>query len=284
MAEMMAPPIPVVPPPYWTEERERIQTEAREFAMNEVLPLANELDKQKAEIPRWFLDRIGEKRYFGITIPTEYGGLGLGTFEYCMITEELARAWMSVASIIVRAQGGGTQHVADPERRRRLLEMSARGQWIGAAALSEPGAGSDLANVQTRAVRDGDELVITGQKRWTGNAKAADFITLLCRTDDPRPGEPRSRGLWTTVRPPLRDRLPSRLGARPQRVGAATRPPSAPSASGTARSRRSRGRGGGGPGRRRGGWPAGRPGPRSPGRPRRPGRPGGWPGPGPPSR
>src|SRR5215208_6761104 len=90
MPDVMAPPIPVVPPPYWTEERERIQTEAREFAMNEVLPLANELDKQKAEIPRWFLDRIGEKRYFGITIPTEYGGLGLGTFEYCMITEELA--------------------------------------------------------------------------------------------------------------------------------------------------------------------------------------------------
>jgi len=208
MAEMMAPPIPVVPPPYWTEERERIQTEAREFAMNEVLPLANELDKQKAEIPRWFLDRIGEKRYFGITIPTEYGGLGLGTFEYCMITEELARAWMSVASIIVRAQGGGTQHVADPERRRRLLEMSARGQWIGAAALSEPGAGSDLANVQTRAVRDGDELVITGQKRWTGNAKAADFITLLCRTDDPRPGEPRSRGLSQVIIEKERDSFP----------------------------------------------------------------------------
>ena len=208
MPPLMQPPIPAIRPPYWTEERERIQAEARAFTMNEVLPLANELDRQKAEIPRWFLDRIGEHRYFGITIPKEFGGLGLGTFEYCMISEELARGWMSVASIIVRAQGGGTQHVQDPERRRKLLEMSARGQWIGAAALSEPTAGSDLANVQTRAVRDGDEYVINGRKRWTGNAKAADFITLLCRTADPAPGESRSRGLSSIVIEKERDSFP----------------------------------------------------------------------------
>jgi len=200
-----------VKPPYWTPERERLQAEAREFAMNEVLPLANELDKQKAEIPRWFLDRLGEKRYFGILIPREYGGLGLGVFEYCMISEELARAWMSVASIIVRAQGGGTQHVTDPVRRRELLEKSARGEWIGAAALSEPEAGSDLANVQTRAVRDGDEFVITGRKRWCGNALAADYISLLCRTSDPAPGEPRSRGLSTIIIEKERDRFPPGL-------------------------------------------------------------------------
>jgi alkylation response protein AidB-like acyl-CoA dehydrogenase len=213
MPEFMPAPIPVIRPPYWTEERERIQAEARAFAMDEVLPLANELDKQKAEIPRWFLDRIGEHRYFGITIPTEYGGLGLGTFEYCMISEELARAWMSVASIIVRAQGGGTQHVQDPARQRKLLEMSARGQWIGAAALSEPTAGSDLANVQTRAVRDGDEYVINGRKRWTGNAKAADYISLLCRTADPAPGEPRSRGISTIIIEKERDSFPPGISA-----------------------------------------------------------------------
>ena len=213
MPEFLPPPVPVLRRPYWTAERERIQAEARAFAMDEVLPLANELDKQKAEIPRWFLDRIGEHRYFGITIPTEYGGLGLGTFEYCMISEELARAWMSVASIIVRAQGGGTQHVQDPVRLRQLLEMSARGQWIGAAALSEPGAGSDLANVQTRAVRDGDEFVINGRKRWTGNAKAADYISLLCRTADPAPGEPRSRGISTIIIEKERDAFPPGLNA-----------------------------------------------------------------------
>jgi len=178
--------------------------------MEEVLPLANELDPQKADIPRWFLDRIGEQGYFGITISTEFGGLGLGVFEYCMIAEELARAWMSVASIIARAQGMGTQF-ADPERRAHLLSLSARGQWIGAAALSEPEAGSDLANVQTRAVKSGDDYVVTGTKRWTGNAKAADFIQLLCRVADPQPGEARSAGLATLIVEKERDSFPAGL-------------------------------------------------------------------------
>jgi alkylation response protein AidB-like acyl-CoA dehydrogenase len=115
-------------------------------------------------------------------------------FEYCLVSEELARAWMSVGSILARGPGLGTQ-VVDDVRRRELLQRSARGEWIGAIALSEPGAGSDLAAVQTRAVRDGDGWVITGHKRWAGNALAADFLEVLCRTRDPEPGESRSAGL-----------------------------------------------------------------------------------------
>jgi alkylation response protein AidB-like acyl-CoA dehydrogenase len=147
---------------YLTDERRDLQDRARTFAMEEVLPLANELDPQKADIPRSFLDRMGELGWFGITLPKEVGGLGLGVFEYCLVAEELARAWMSVASIIARAQGMGTQ-IGDADRRLELLRRSARGQWIGAAALSEPGAGSDLANVQCRATRDGDDWVISGE-------------------------------------------------------------------------------------------------------------------------
>ena len=210
MTDLLAPPVPELTDPWRTDERLAIQAEARRFAMEEVLPLANELDPQKAEIPRRFLDRMGEQGYFGITIAEEFGGMGLGVFEYCLITEELARAWMSVASIIARAQGMGTQ-LGDAGRRRRLLERSAHGQWIGAAALSEPAAGSDLANIRTRAVLDGDELVITGQKRWTGNAKAADFIQLLCRVADPEPGQPRSRGLATVIVEKERDSFPEGL-------------------------------------------------------------------------
>ena len=194
--DVLAPPIPELCDPWRSDRRLEVQAEARRFAMEEVLPLANKLDPQKGEIPRWFLDRIGEQGYFGITIGSEFGGMGLGVFEYCMIAEELARAWMSVASIIARAQGMGTQS-ADPQRRAHLLTLSARGQWIGAAAFSEPGAGSDLANVQTRAVLDGETYVVTGTKRWIGNAKAADFIQLLCRVADPKPGEARSSGLAT---------------------------------------------------------------------------------------
>ncbi|MGH2405293.1 MAG: acyl-CoA dehydrogenase family protein [bacterium] len=179
--------------PYLTDERLEVQSTARRFAMDEVLPLANELDKQKADIPDAFLERIGEAGYFGIMIGRDWGGMGHGVFEYALITEELSRAWMSVASIIARGNGMGT-NVRDPERRAELLRRSARGDWIGAAALSEPGAGSDLANVQCRATKDGDEYVISGEKRWCGNALNADFIMLLARTADSGEG-PRARGL-----------------------------------------------------------------------------------------
>ena len=213
-AEALEAPVPVVPTPFHTPAREQLQKQAREFAMNRVLPVANELDPRKAEIPRGLLDEMGRLGYFGLTVPTEYGGLGLGAFEYCMVAEELARAWMSVGSIIARAQGAGTG-VTDQHRRAELLARSARGEWIGAIALSEPDAGSDLAAVETRAERDGDEFVITGHKRWTGNAKAADFIQLLVRTDDPQPGQRRSAGLATIVLDKQRDTFPPGVTGHP---------------------------------------------------------------------
>ncbi|MEE2777592.1 MAG: acyl-CoA dehydrogenase family protein [Acidobacteriota bacterium] len=198
---------------YLDDRRLEIQATARKFAMEEVLPVANELDKHKQDIPRDFLKRMGEMGYFGIMISKEYGGLGLGVFEYCLSAEELARAWMSVASIIARGNGMGTA-VSDPERRRALTEKSARGDWIGAAALSEPNAGSDLANVQCRAELDGDEYVITGDKKWCGNAYAADFIQLLARTEDPPEGGRRSQGLETFLIDKEPDSFPDGLTGR----------------------------------------------------------------------
>ncbi len=194
--------LPVQPPtiaePFRTERRAELQAEARAFAMGEVLPVANELDPKKGLIPEALIKRLGEMGYFGIRLPEEVGGMGLGVFEYCMISEELARGWMSVASIIARAQGMGTGH-ATGERRTELLQRSARGEWIGAAALSEPTAGSDLAGVKTSAVREGDEWVLNGEKRWCGNAINSHFIQLLCRESEPEPGQSRSRGLMSVV-------------------------------------------------------------------------------------
>jgi alkylation response protein AidB-like acyl-CoA dehydrogenase len=212
--ETWQPKPPELLPPWHTPEREKLQEQARRFAMDEVLPVANELDPQKGEIPQRILERLGELGYFGITIPAEDGGLGLGVFEYCMVSEELARAWMSVASILARSQGMGTA-VADPQRRADLLRRSAGGSWIGAVALSEPDAGSDLANVQTRAVREGDEWVVTGHKRWCGNAKAADFIQVLVRVADPEPGESRSRGLRNLLLVKERGSFPAGLSGYP---------------------------------------------------------------------
>src|SRR5467141_1159627 len=88
--------------PYITEERRMIQEQAREFTLNEVLPVANKLDPEKGDIPMDLRDKMAELGYFGILIPEKYGGLGLGCFEYCLVTEELSRGWMSVASLIAR--------------------------------------------------------------------------------------------------------------------------------------------------------------------------------------
>jgi alkylation response protein AidB-like acyl-CoA dehydrogenase len=194
VTDFKPPALPELTAPWHTPRRAALLTEVRAFARDEVLPVANELDPQKGLIPAALLERMAELGYFGITIDREHGGLGLGAFEYCLVAEELARAWMSVASIIARAQGLGTG-LGDDARRAELLRRSARGAWIGAIALSEPDAGSDLAGVRTRAERDGDEWVISGHKRWCGNAEAADFIQVLVRVREPDVEEPRSAGL-----------------------------------------------------------------------------------------
>ena len=180
--------------PWRTAERVALQTSARDLAEQVVLPLADQLDPQKAEMPRSLIDALAGQGWFGITVSAEHGGLGLGIFEYCLVSEELARAWLSVGSILARGQGLGTQ-VLDDDRKAELMRRSATGDWIGSIALSEATAGSDLAGVQTRAVRDGDDWVLTGSKRWAGNALAADFIEVLARVRDPEEGEPRSAGL-----------------------------------------------------------------------------------------
>ena len=192
----MNPQPPELKAPWRTDSRIELQMEARVFARDIVLPVADELDPQKGEMPKSLIDQMAAKGWFGITIPAEHGGMGLGVFEYCLVSEELARAWLSVGSILARGQGLGTQTI-DDARRLELLRRSAKGKWIGAIALSEPTAGSDLAAVQTRAIRERDYWLLSGTKRWVGFALAADFIEVLARTREPKQDEPRSAGLET---------------------------------------------------------------------------------------
>jgi alkylation response protein AidB-like acyl-CoA dehydrogenase len=180
--------------PYDTPARTTLRDTVRAFAMDEVLPVANELDPRHEDIPAALLDRMGELGLFGVLIPEDEGGLGLGVYEYCLVSEELARAWMSVGSIIARGNGTGCDS-ADPDRRLTLRRASAAGRRIGAIAFSEPEAGSDLANVACRAERDGDGWLVTGTKRWVGHALAADFLHLLARTRPPRENRGPSDGL-----------------------------------------------------------------------------------------
>src|SRR5262249_8616840 len=135
----------------------------------------------EAGVPRSLNEGVAGKGWFGIPVSAQHGGMGLGVFEYCLVSEELARAWLSVGSILARGQGLGTQTI-DDARRLALLRRSAKGKWIGAIALSEPTAGSDLAAVQTRAIRQDGYWLLSGTKRWAGFALAADFIEVLART------------------------------------------------------------------------------------------------------
>jgi alkylation response protein AidB-like acyl-CoA dehydrogenase len=203
---------------YLTDERRRVRDEAREFAMTEVLPVANELDRKEADIPWELIAKMGEKRYFGITVPTSYDGLGLGVFEYCLITEELSRAWMSSASVIARAQGMGV-NMLPPDKREEYLRKQVRGEFVGAFALSEAEAGSDVANVQCRAEHVGDEWVINGEKKWVGWAKAADFIVLFARTQ-PMDSKQRWAGITSFLILKERDSFPDGItGEKIEKIG-----------------------------------------------------------------
>ena len=161
------------------EELRMIRDEARKFTENEVLPEANERDPNGERMSMELRDKLGEMGYFGITAREEYGGLGMGPLALAVITEELARGWMSVASIIVR--GGGFRGTDQQEEwwARKL----ATGERLHATALTEPQAGSDLGGIQTTAEKDGDEYVLNGEKTFCTFAKGADGISVLAKTD-----------------------------------------------------------------------------------------------------
>jgi alkylation response protein AidB-like acyl-CoA dehydrogenase len=199
---------------YLTPERIMMRDTARKFTAEEVTPLANKLDAEHGDIPRELILKMGELGFHGILIPEEYGGLGLGAFEYCLVAEELSRGWMSVASLLARSNSfyasvpGGTE----AERREKIQAM-VRGEYLGAGALSEPQTGSDLSSIQTRARREGDEWVITGNKYWCTFADGADCILVLCRIDDPAKGDKAGTALIPVEKP--KGQLPNNCTGAP---------------------------------------------------------------------
>ena len=192
---------------YLTDERLMIQEVAREFTKNEVLPVANELDPVQGQIPMDLRRKLGEMGYFGIRMAEEHGGLELGVFEYCLISEELARGWMSVASIIARASSLMGVAGWSEEKRRDLTAKAAQGEYLAAVSLSEPNVGSDLAAVSCKAVLDGDEWVISGNKYWCTFADQADYINLLARVEAPG-DDARYKGLRSFIIEKPRGELP----------------------------------------------------------------------------
>lgn len=192
---------------YLTDERRMIQQQARDFTSREVLPVANKLDPEKGEIPMALREKMAEMGYFGILVDEKYGGLGLGVFEYCLVTEELARGWMSVASIIARANNIPGLEKLSEERRAEVMPRVARGEWLGAFAMSEPNAGSDISNISCRARRDGDSWVIHGNKYWCTFADGSDYLMVIARTSAPPSGK-QHKGLSAFIIPKERGQLP----------------------------------------------------------------------------
>ncbi len=191
MPRQMLDPRPPIPAAYRTDERMAIQEMARDFAMNKVLPAANELDPEHGMIPDELRKEMGELGFFGITVPEKYDGLGLGVFEYALITEELARAWMSVASIIARS---ALASALDPSQKAKYYALAAKGEWLGSFAMSEPDAGSDIASIRTRAEKVDGGWVLNGQKMWCTFADQSNGIFVVARTT-PYDPENRHKGI-----------------------------------------------------------------------------------------
>lgn len=195
--------------PKLTDEHRLIQESARDFTRAMVRPAADRLDPVKGEMPRALIEQMAELGYFGMLIEPEYGGLGLGAFEYCLVAEELAQGWMSVASLIARGNGLiGSLNAMTPEQKQVYLPRMARGEFLGAFALSEPGAGSDAASINCRAKRVGDEWEISGSKYWCTFADGADFILVFARTDPQVDPKARHRGISAFMVEKPRGELP----------------------------------------------------------------------------
>ncbi len=167
------------------EVREELVSTVRRFVEREVLPVAVELEHAD-EYPAEIVDGMRELGLFGVTIPEEYGGLGLDLFTYTGVIEELAAGWMSLSDILNThvivanlLKANGTE-----EQRKRWLPALAAGEVRGCLSLSEPVAGSDTSALSCRAVRDGDEYVVTGTKMWVTNGQRAGLVALAARTDE----------------------------------------------------------------------------------------------------
>jgi alkylation response protein AidB-like acyl-CoA dehydrogenase len=179
-----------------TEEQREIQRLAREFAQTEIVPHTAAWDRD-AHFERSVIARMGELGFLGMLIPETYGGLGLDTCTYVVALEEIAAADASIAVAMSVHNSLPTQMLlrwGSEEQKARFLAPMARGEWLGAFALSEPEAGSDAASLRTQAVRDGDCWVLNGTKAWVTNGNTADVILAMARTDSP--GERRgARGI-----------------------------------------------------------------------------------------
>jgi alkylation response protein AidB-like acyl-CoA dehydrogenase len=168
-----------------TDVQQEIVKTVREFVDKEILPNVAKLERDDT-YPSDIVEGMKAMGLFGLMIPEEYDGLGESLLTYALVVEEIARGWMSVSGIINTHFIVAyllAQHGTD-EQKRALLPQMATGEVRGSFSMSEPGCGSDVSGITTRAVRDGDDYVITGQKMWITNGGTSNLLAVLVRTDE----------------------------------------------------------------------------------------------------
>src|SRR5262245_60637337 len=170
--------------PGLTDVQRSILDTVREFVDKEIIPHAQHLEHAD-EYPADIVAGMREMGLFGLTISEEYGGLGESLLTYALVVEQLSRGWMSISGIVnthfivayLVAQHG------TPEQKTALLPRMATGEMRGAFSMSEPGCGSDVSAIRTRAVRDADRYLISGQKMWLTNGAYSSVVATLVKTD-----------------------------------------------------------------------------------------------------
>jgi (2S)-methylsuccinyl-CoA dehydrogenase len=172
------------------ETLETIREEMRKFADDVVVPHAQEWHLRNEYIPLEVIGQMSELGVFSLTIPEDYGGMGLGKESMCVVSEELSRGYIGVGSLGTRSEiaaelilGSGTA-----EQKRKWLPKIASGEVLPTAVFTEPNTGSDLATLKTRALREGDTYKVYGNKTWITHPVRADLMTLLVRTNTAESG------------------------------------------------------------------------------------------------
>jgi alkylation response protein AidB-like acyl-CoA dehydrogenase len=183
-----------------TDIQRDILSTVRDFVDKEIVPVASELE-HKDEYPTQIVEGMKELGLFGLTIPEEYGGLGESLLTYALVVEQIARGWMSVSGIVNThfiVAYMISQH-GTAEQKEYFLPKMAAGDVRGAFSMSEPGLGSDVSAIATKAVPDGADFVINGQKMWLTNGGTANLVAVLCKTDEGQDAPHKNMTTFPTV-------------------------------------------------------------------------------------
>ncbi len=166
----------------------QVANSARDFADKFIRPHVMEWDETQ-EFPLHIFKELGKLGMMGVLVPEDYGGAGLGYFEYNVIIQEIARVCGSVGLSVAAHNSLCTGHIlafGNETQKKKYLPKLATCEWLGAWGLTEPNTGSDAGNMKTTAVKHGDEWVLNGTKCWITHGKSGDVAVVICRTGEPR--------------------------------------------------------------------------------------------------